>query len=279
MRSIGRTDKDRRNIQKTNQATKQSTMNMSNGQDLALGQQYGAMLRGMRSVFKSGRTKDVEWRKRQLRQMLRGFSEMHEEITAAVRSDLAGSKFRGVADMALTLDEIHNALENVDSWAMDERPNLSPVSSARIRKEPKGIVLIIAPWNYPVAMCFDPLVAVIAAGNCAVIKPSEISQNAAPIVQKFVEKYLDPECFKVVQGAVPETTALLAQKWDHIMYTGNGAVGRIVMAAAAKNLTPVTLELGGKSPTYVDKSAKLEHAVQRINWWKWLNVGQTWHHS
>jgi aldehyde dehydrogenase (NAD+) len=111
-------------------------------------------------------------------------------------------------------------------------------------------------------MCFDPLVAALAAGNCVVIKPSEMAPHAAAMIERLVVDYLDNDCIKVVQGAIPETTALLAERWDHIMYTGNGAVGRIVMAAAAKHLTPVTLELGGKSPTFVDKSAKIEHAVR-----------------
>eukprot|EP01059_Diplonema_ambulator_P021865 TRINITY_DN3634_c0_g2_i2.p1 TRINITY_DN3634_c0_g2~~TRINITY_DN3634_c0_g2_i2.p1 ORF type:complete len:456 (+),score=137.29 TRINITY_DN3634_c0_g2_i2:103-1368(+) len=144
-----------------------------------------------------------------------------------------------------------------------------------IRKEPKGVVLLIAPWNYPIELVMTPLVSIIAAGNCAVIKPSEVSVHSSALLEKLINKYLDTSCIKVVQGEVPETTALLKLPWDHIFYTGNGHVGRIVAKAAAEHLTPVTLELGGKSPVIVDKSAKLDTVVARVSAAKWFNVGQT----
>ena len=237
---------------------------------------FSGLVSSMRSTFATGKTKSLAWRKEQLARLLKAVLDNHEDITAAIRADLGGPKIRGFAEMTGAAGGAKLAIKSLDSWAADEETPGAPVGGASfLRREPKGVVLIIAPWNYPVTMCLDPLVAALAAGNCVVIKPSEVSSNAAALIDRIVTDYLDSDCVRVVQGAVAETTALLAENWDHIMYTGNGAVGRVVMAAAAKNLTPVTLELGGKSPTYVDSSAKLEHAVKRINWFKWLNVGQT----
>jgi aldehyde dehydrogenase (NAD+) len=147
-------------------------------------------------------------------------------------------------------------------------------STYTVRPEPKGVTLNIAPWNFPLAMCFQPLIPAIAAGNMMVIKPSEMAPASAQVIEAIVERYLDRDAVKVVQGAVPETTALLEQRWDHIFYTGNGVVGRIVMQAAAKHLTPVTLELGGKSPVLVDKTANMETVVNRIFSAKTVNAGQ-----
>jgi aldehyde dehydrogenase (NAD+) len=141
--------------------------------------------------------------------------------------------------------------------------------------EPLGVVLIIAPWNYPVQLAMAPLAAAIAAGNAAVVKPSEVTPHVSAALAELLPRYLDPECFAVVEGGVPETQALLAERWDHIFYTGNGRVGRIVMAAAAKHLTPVTLELGGKSPCLVAEDCDLDLAARRIVWGKFLNCGQT----
>jgi aldehyde dehydrogenase (NAD+) len=137
------------------------------------------------------------------------------------------------------------------------------------------VALIIAPWNYPLQLSLGPLVGALAAGNCAVLKPSELAPATARLLAERLPGYLDPACVRVVEGEVAETTALLAERFDHIFYTGNGAVGRIVLEAAAKHLTPVTLELGGKSPCYVDASADLAVAARRIAWGKFFNAGQT----
>ena len=137
-------------------------------------------------------------------------------------------------------------------------------------------MLIIGPWNYPIQLVLAPLVGALAAGNAAVLKPSEVSRARVACARASSSpQYLDPEAVAVVEGGVPETTALLDERWDHIFYTGNGTVGRVVMAAAAKHLTPVTLELGGKSPTIVDRSANLDVAARRIAWGKYINAGQT----
>ena len=142
--------------------------------------------------------------------------------------------------------EAQMALDNLDAWAAPERvtnvsPPLNLVGKSYIRKEPKGVVLIIAPWNYPISLAFSGIVGVLAAGNCVVLKPSEVAPHSAKLVEELCARYLDARAVRVVQGAVAETTALLRERWDHILYTGNGSVGRIVLTAAAKHLTPCTL--------------------------------------
>ena len=146
---------------------------------------------------------------------------------------------------------------------------------AQIVREPLGVVLVIAPWNYPVLLTLTPLVGALAAGNAVVVKPSEVAPATSAVLAGLLGRHLDAEAVHVVEGAVPETTALLAERFDHIFYTGNGAVGRIVLEAAARHLTPVTLELGGKSPTFVDDGVDLEATAQRIVWGKFTNAGQT----
>ncbi|KAJ7308815.1 hypothetical protein JRQ81_008083 [Phrynocephalus forsythii] len=144
-----------------------------------------------------------------------------------------------------------------------------------IQREPFGVVLIIGAWNYPFSLIIHPLVGAIAAGNAVVIKPSEISEHTAKLFQELIPQYLDKELYPVINGGVPETTEVLKQRFDHILYTGNSTVGRIIMEAAAKHLTPVTLELGGKSPCYIDKNCDLDVACRRITWGKYMNCGQT----
>jgi aldehyde dehydrogenase (NAD+) len=142
-------------------------------------------------------------------------------------------------------------------------------------REPLGVVLVIAPWNYPVQLLLSPLIGAIAAGNCAVLKPSEVTPTVSRLLATLVPRYLDPACVALVEGGVDETTALLRERFDHVFYTGNGAVAKVVMRAAAEHLTPVTLELGGKSPCIVDRNVDLEIAARRIVWGKFLNAGQT----
>jgi aldehyde dehydrogenase (NAD+) len=231
----------------------------------------------LQATFKTGKTKSLAWRKQQLSQLLKMLQENHLAIAEAVGKDHQNStKFRGVIDMINSVNGITQALANLDDWAADVPCKAPMFGDAFIRPEPKGVVLIISPWNYPLAMAIDPLIPILAAGNCAVIKPSEVSNHTSALLEQLIEKYMDRSAIRTVLGGIPETTALLEQKWNHIMYTGNGSVGRIVMAAAAKNLTPVTLELGGKSPTYVDKSANITKAATSLMFYKYgINVGQT----
>ena len=143
------------------------------------------------------------------------------------------------------------------------------------KPEPYGVALILGAWNYPVLLSLEPMMGAIAAGNCVIVKPSEISPAVASTIERLIPRYLDKECFRVVNGGVPETTALLKERFDYIFYTGSTMVGKIIAQAAAKHLTPVTLELGGKSPTYVADDVNLEVAAKRILWGKTMNCGQT----
>ncbi|NXA35286.1 AL3A2 dehydrogenase, partial [Eudromia elegans] len=176
------------------------------------------------------------------------------------------------------LGELARAAAELPKWAAPrpaKRNLLTLRDEAFVRPEPLGLVLIIGAWNYPFVLVMQPLVGAIAAGNAVVVKPSEVSEHTARLIADLLPKYLDPELYPVVTGGVAETTDLLTHRFDHILYTGSSAVGKIVMAAAAKHLTPVTLELGGKSPCYIDKDCDLAVACRRITWGKYMNCGQT----
>ena len=233
----------------------------------------------LRAGFETGRTRPLEWRRGQLRRLEALLVERETDLLDALAADLGKPAIEGfVTETAFTRAEIDFALAHLDAWAKPEKvavPLTQQPAKAQIVREPLGVVLIIGPWNYPVQLVLAPLVAAIAAGNAAVIKPSELAPACSRLLSRLVPEYLDPECVVVDEGGVPETTALLAERWDHIFYTGNGTVGRVVMEAAAKHLTPVTLELGGKSPAIVDRHANIDVAAKRIAWGKFVNTGQT----
>ncbi len=233
----------------------------------------------VRATFHSGRTRPVAWRKEQLRALDRLLVESETELLDALRLDLGKPALEGfITDIAFVRAEITDTLRHLDRWLRPARatvPAKQQPGVARIHRDPLGAVLIIGPWNYPIQLVLAPLVGAIAGGNTAVIKPSEVSEHSSRALARLVPQFLDPDAFAVVEGGVAETTALLDERWDHIFYTGNGTVGRVVMAAAAQHLTPVTLELGGKSPVIVDRSANLDVAARRIVWGKFLNAGQT----
>lgn len=237
--------------------------------------EYKAMLKEMRSTFRGGKTRDLAWRKHQLNQLIKLCLENIDAIVEAMGIDLGGPKLRSVFEMGF-VEQARYALKNLDRWARDEPVAFgSPWGRNVVRREPKGVVLCISPWNFPINLALDPLVAILAAGNCCVLKPSEMASASCALLTRLVPRYMDPDAVRIITGGAPEVTALLELKWDHIMYTGNGSVGRVVMAAAAKHLTPVTLELGGKSPVIVDKSAKIDLAAKRIAQGKWIsNAGQ-----
>lgn len=241
---------------------------------------FKPLVQELKATFATGKTKDLSWRKSQLEAIQTMIDENHEEITATVRTDYGGPKLRGLGELNCHL-AAQEALINLDKWTAPQEVAtpivVAPTMNARsfVRQEPKGVLLIIGPWNFPFELTLHPLVSAVAAGNCVVIKPSEVSPKCAALLERLINKYLDTSCIKVVQGAVPETTALLKEHWSHIFYTGNGHVGRIVLKAAAEYLTPVTLELGGKSPVIVDKSAKMQAVIERIALSKYAtNVGQ-----
>ena len=218
-------------------------------------------------------------RRAQLDKLAALCKENADELVAALQKDLGKPTLEAfTTDIAFVIAEIDLARKNLARWTKPEKvrtPLVQQLAKARVVREPLGVVLIIAPWNYPVQLLLGPLVGALAAGNCAVLKPSEITANTSAVLARLVPKYLDPECVAIVEGGVPETSALLEQRYDHIFYTGNGAVARVIMEAAAVHLTPMTLELGGKSPCIVDKDAKLDVTARRIAWGKFLNAGQT----
>jgi aldehyde dehydrogenase (NAD+) len=202
-----------------------------------------------------------------------------KEILAAVYQDLHKNEMDAYAtEMSGVYNEIKIAISHVRDWAARRKvatPFFMMPSKSYIYKEPYGVTLIIAPWNYPFQLLMMPLVGAIAAGNTAILKPSELSSHTAAVVEKMINKAFPVEYIHVVQGAVEETQALLALPLDYIFFTGSVPVGKAVMAAAAKHLTPLTLELGGKSPAIVHESADLATAAARISWGKFLNAGQT----
>ncbi|MGI8491951.1 MAG: aldehyde dehydrogenase family protein, partial [Acidimicrobiales bacterium] len=211
-----------------------------------------------------------------LQAMLR---EREAELLGALAADLGKPAIEGwVTELGHVSGEIDHILAHLERWMAPERVPVRAVlkpSRASIVPEPLGVTLVIAPWNYPVHLLVLPMAYSVAAGNTVVGKPSEISSATSAALARWVPRYLDPDAVAIVEGDAPVVTSLLEQRWDHIFYTGNGRVGRIVMAAAAKHLTPVTLELGGKSPVIVDRSANVEVAARRVAWGKWVNAGQT----
>ncbi len=236
-------------------------------------------LAGLRAHFESGLTRDLSWRDQQLGQLEAMLKDHEAQIASALAHDLDKPEqevFLG--ELALLYSEIKYARRHLKSWAKPRRvrtPLVGQPGKSAVVPEPRGVVLIIGAWNYPIQLIVGPLIPAIAAGNAAVLKPSEVATETAKLVAALIPAYLDERAFAVVTGAVEETTALLAQRFDHIFYTGGGEVGKVVMAAAAKHLTPVTLELGGKSPCLVDDTADIPSAARRIIWGKCLNAGQT----
>eukprot|EP00027_Filamoeba_sp_ATCC50430_P014804 CAMPEP_0168567704 /NCGR_PEP_ID=MMETSP0413-20121227/15154_1 /TAXON_ID=136452 /ORGANISM="Filamoeba nolandi, Strain NC-AS-23-1" /LENGTH=496 /DNA_ID=CAMNT_0008599927 /DNA_START=180 /DNA_END=1667 /DNA_ORIENTATION=- len=231
-----------------------------------------------RKGFESGKTKSFSWRREQLKQLQKCLFENQKRWQDAIDADLKMNALVSRSELVVTDVDIREAISSMESWAEDTSvtcPVAFQPGKAKIIREPKGVVLIISPWNYPVSMITRPLVGAIAAGNAVVIKPSEVSENVAKLVAELFPKYLDREAIRVISGGVQETSEVLKLKFDHILYTGNGNVGKIVMRAAAEHLTPVTLELGGKSPLIIDKNINLSVALPRIVFGKWNNNGQT----
>jgi len=233
----------------------------------------------LRTAFKSGKTRSLSWRMEQLDALKRMLIDNQEHIIDAIAADLGKPRFEAfTTEVGFLLSEIEHTQKNLAKWMRPTKVKSAVVvqpATSRIYKEPLGVTLVIGAWNYPLQLSIGPAIGAIAAGNCVVVKPSEVSQNTSAIIHGLLPQYLDSECVRVVEGGIPETTDLLEQKWDYIFYTGNGNVGRIIMTAAAKHLTPVTLELGGKSPTIVDETADLRVTARRIIWGKFTNAGQT----
>jgi aldehyde dehydrogenase (NAD+) len=242
-------------------------------------EQIKAIVAHQRAYFRSNQTLDIAFRLKMLRRLRDAIKMYEEELTDALRTDLNKSYEEAfMTEISIVLGEIDNFLKNLARWAAPSKKStplkLFP-SRSEVITEPLGVALIIAPWNYPMQLMLNPLVGAIAAGCTAVLKPSPYTPNVAKALERVVRSAFDEEYVAVVQGDRTVNTALLAERYDIIFFTGSPDLGRVVMRAAAEHLTPVVLELGGKSPVVVDKSADVRVAAKRIAWGKTLNAGQT----
>lgn len=233
----------------------------------------------LRGAFDAGTTKPLAWRRGQLRALRRLLVEGGPELERALAADLGKSAAEAqVSEIGLVAAEVDHALRHVRRWVRSTPvsvPYTVAPASARVVPEPLGVVLVIGPWNYPVQLILAPLVGALAAGNAVVVKPSELAPETSAALAGLIARYLDRRAVAVVEGGPETTTELLAQRVDHIFFTGGGAVARIVARAAAENLTPTTLELGGKSPVWIDDTVDVEQAARRLAWGKFMNAGQT----
>jgi acyl-CoA reductase-like NAD-dependent aldehyde dehydrogenase len=232
-----------------------------------------------RNFFATGETRDYNFRVRQLKKLAQLITENDQLIFEAVHQDLRKPAIEAFSsEILIALSEINYVLKHLKSWMKPQNvgtPATLFPSSSCIYAEPLGVVLIVAPWNYPFALTIQPLIGAIAAGNCAVLKPSEQTPHTSKAITQLINKNFDPSFITAIEGGIETNQALLAEKFDHIFFTGGTAIGKIVMEAAAKYLTPVTLELGGKSPCIVDAETNLEITAKRIIWGKFYNAGQT----
>ncbi|MBF2066933.1 MAG: aldehyde dehydrogenase [Calothrix sp. C42_A2020_038] len=239
----------------------------------------GEVVSKQRQFFHTGATRDVSFRIEQLQNLKQAIIKYDLEITQALKADLNKPEFEVYgAELSLIFTEITDTIKHLNNWVKPQRKRLEFTflpGSAYLYPEPLGVALIIGPWNYPFQLSLLPLVGAIAAGNCAIIKPSEIAANTSHVINKVISNIFPSEYITVVEGGVETTQELLQEKFDHIFFTGGTAVGKIIMKEAAKHLTPVTLELGGKSPCIVDTDINLEVSARRITWGKFLNAGQT----
>ena len=237
------------------------------------------IVKAQRRFFWKGKTLNIEFRKRQLRRLAGAIKAHEKELLEALKADLNKPSFEAYGtEIGMVLSEIRLVLRKVHSWSEETRVPASLVnvpSSGRVLPEPYGVTLIIAPWNYPVLLALEPLVSAIAAGNCAVVKPSEEAPAVSAAVKRLLEELFPAEYIAVAEGGAKMSQALLRERFDKIFFTGSPRVGKLVMEAAARHLTPVCLELGGKSPCIVDETANLDLAARRIVWGKFLNSGQT----
>lgn len=241
--------------------------------------QLRGVIEAQREFFATRATMDVNYRLTQLQSFTDMLEANEGAVCNALRADLgksAGETFLG--ELAVLFSELKFIIKRLPKWMKPERAGTAPFhfpGRSRIYSEPLGVVLVIGPWNYPFQLLLAPAIGALAAGNCAVLKPSELAPSTSRLIAKLIAKRFPPELLAVVEGGVDTSRALLAEKFDHIFFTGGTAVGRIVARAAAENLTPVTLELGGKSPCIVHHDADLAVSARRIAWGKFFNAGQT----
>ncbi len=240
---------------------------------------YSLLIKRQRAYFRTNCTKDISFRLVALQKLRTAIRSHEKALMNALKSDLNKSEFDSYStEIGVVLEEIRYTIKHLKGWSKPQRvktPLTHIGSRSFIYPEAYGVALIIAPWNYPFQLAIAPLIGAIAAGNCAIIKPSELTPKTSEIIAKIINDIFPEEYIAVVLGGIETSTALLQEKSDYIFFTGSVAVGKVIMEAAAKNLTPVTLELGGKSPCIVHEDAKLKLAAKRIAWGKFMNAGQT----
>ncbi|XP_070608288.1 aldehyde dehydrogenase family 3 member B1-like [Erythrolamprus reginae] len=240
---------------------------------------YADLVHCLRATWLTGKTRPKEYRVQQLEALCHFLEERHADIQHALCADLRKPCFETeISEVLIIRNELANALNNLHCWMKDESVSknlLQLLDCAFIRKDPFGVVLIIGAFNYPIHLVLLPLVGAIAAGNCVILKPSEVASYSERLLAEALPCYMDPQTFAVVTAGPEETGKLLENQFDYIFYTGSSRVGKIVMTAAAKHLTPLTLELGGKTPCYVDRCCNFQNAANRIVWGKFFNAGQT----
>lgn len=232
-----------------------------------------------RAYFMTGVTRTLQFRQYALKKLQTAVRENEDRIALAMKKDLNKNPFETyMCETGIVLDEIRFHLRHLSEW-MREKTVTTPIAQFHSRSfmspEPYGVALIMTPWNYPIQLCLEPLIGAISGGNCAVIKPSAYAPATSRLLAEIISDIFPPEYVSVVEGGREENSALFDQKFDYIFFTGSVAVGRTAMQAAAKNLTPVTLELGGKSPVIIDSTANLKIAARRVAFGKVLNAGQT----
>lgn len=237
------------------------------------------LIKNQRKFFATNKTKDISFRKEQLKKLKQAISDNEQAFMDALHKDLRKHEFEAYAtEIGFILVELKKAINSVGKWAA-RRSVPTPLfhfnGKSYVQPEPYGCTLIISPWNYPFQLLFAPLIGAIAAGNCAILKPSEFAPATSAITSKIINELFPAEYITVIEGGIPESQALLEERFDYIFFTGGTNVGRIVYQAAAKHLTPVTLELGGKSPCIVDRDTNINLTAKRIVWGKFVNAGQT----
>lgn len=237
------------------------------------------LLAAQRQFFATGRTREVAFRVGQLKKLGTALKAREADILKALKKDLGKSEFEAYgSEVGFIYEDLAHTLKHIGRWAKPERvrtPLLHMPARSSIHPEPKGVVLVIGPWNYPHQLMMAPLIGAMAAGNTVVLKPSELAPATQEVIGALIRATFSPDYCALVEGGVAETTTLLQKRFDHIFFTGSVPVGRIVMRAAAEHLTPVTLELGGKSPCIVDEDTDLDVTARRIVWGKFFNAGQT----
>lgn len=240
---------------------------------------YHALVGKQKAFYRTGKAKDINYRLKALQKLRAAIKANEQKFIKALKVDLNKSEFEAyTTEIGVVLEEIRFTQKHLRSWVKPQRVK-TPLTyfgaSSHIYFEPYGVALIIAPWNYPFQLSLAPLIGAMAAGNCAVIKPSELTPRISEVLGQLISELFPEEYIAVVQGGVETSQALLQETFDTIFFTGSVPVGKIIMEAAAKHLTPITLELGGKSPCIVHEDAQIQLAAKRIAWGKFMNAGQT----